>query len=335
MGDVAQMAGVSESTVSLVLAGKGEGRRISQDTHIRVRTAARVLRYTPSILHQSLKRGSTQVISLYNAFRMRDRNDLYMNSLSAAVSHASGKLGYDVLLHSNFQRDVRETYEFLNGGLADGLVLFGPSADEPLLPLLRESNLPTVVIGPRRDETALSTVMDDEELGMKLIAEALLSNGHRRIAAVVESAAGVLDPTGRLRRLQTELGKKGVEIAPENVIVWGDSATDSIKRLQALPSLPTALFVWHDRTAYKLVEAAESLGVSVPKDLSIVGYDGMVWPSTTHQVVSSIYVPLDEMAEAAIELLHCLIEGVKGPLNRTLPVHFFPGTTLGPASSSQ
>lgn len=330
--DVAKMAGVSESTVSLVLAGKGLRRRISADTHDRVRIAAHDLGYTPSLLHRSMQRGRTQVLSLYNAFRNRDRDDLYMNRLTAAITHAGGVLGYDILVHSNFQRDTRETYEFLNGGLSDGLVLFGPSADEPLLPLLRNSRLPTVIIGPRRDESALSTVLDDEALGMKLIAEALVSNGHRRIAAIVESLGRVLDPTGRLDRLRHELAIHGVVLDESDVIVWKGSAEDAVQQLRALPSKPTAFFVWHDRVAYRIVEACEKLGVRVPEELSVVGYDGLVWPSTSGHIVTSVQVPLHEMAEVGVALLHRLIEGDRGPLTKTLPVHFLTGTTLGPSN---
>ena len=93
---------------------------------------------------------------------------------------------------------------------------------------------------------------------------------------------------------------------------------------------PTALFVWHDRTAYRMVEACEAAGIRVPQDLSIVGYDGLVWPSTTGHIVTSVSVALDEVGHAAVALLDRLIEGETGPLTETLSVHLSPGTTLGP-----
>jgi DNA-binding LacI/PurR family transcriptional regulator len=323
------MAGVSASTVSSVLAGNATNRRISEETYRKVQRAATELGYTSSLLHRSMRRGRTHVISLYNAFRSSKRGDLYMDRLAGAIEQAGGDLGYDILVHSNFNRDVKATYEFLNGGFADGLVLFGPTADEPLLPLLRASSLPTVIVGPRYHETSLSTVSDDEQLGMRQVAKELVENGHRCIAAVVEKVGNVLDPTGRLSLLKQELEAHGVTFDEGNVIVWDDSAPHAVERLLALSPRPTAVFIWHDRNAYRIVEACEHLGVRVPKELSIVGYDGLVWPSTSGHVVTSVTVPLDEMAEAGIAHLHRLIEGESGPVALTLPVHFLPGTTLG------
>ncbi|RYG41919.1 LacI family transcriptional regulator, partial [bacterium] len=167
--DVARMAGVSASTVSSVLSGNSGHRRISEETHRKVRSAAHELGYTPNLLHRSMRHGRTHVISLFNAFRQRGRGDLYLDRLSGAIEQAGGDLGYDILVHSNFKRGVNETYEFLNGGFADGLVLFGSALDEPLLPLLRGSSLPTVLIGPRHVDPALSWVMDDEPHPHRLV----------------------------------------------------------------------------------------------------------------------------------------------------------------------
>ncbi|RYG41863.1 LacI family transcriptional regulator, partial [bacterium] len=125
LNDVAQAAGVSTSTASLVLAGKAGERRISEETHRRVHLAAVNLGYTPSLLHRSIRRGRTHVISFYNAFRNRDWSDLYMDQMAAGIEHAGGGYGYDVLAHCNYNRSVQETYEFLNGGFADGVILFG------------------------------------------------------------------------------------------------------------------------------------------------------------------------------------------------------------------
>lgn len=319
--DVADMAGVSATTVSVVLAGNATKRRISEDTYQRVRGAAAALGYTPNLLHRSLRRGRTNVISLYNAFRNREWSDLYMDRLSSAVEHAGGTLGYDVLVHCNFQRDTTETYEFLNGGLADGLILFGPLTDDPLLPLLRNSNLPTVLVGSRGEPT-LPSVNDDEVTGIRLAAEALVARGHRKIAAVVPK-----NPI-RVQRLQGELTRLGVELPDAQVIPWNDSPRETVANIQKLSSSPTALFVWHDRTAYCIAEACVDAGIRVPQDLSIVGYDGLVWPSTTGHVIASVVVPLDRMAQAAVRILDRQISGEATPSSETIPVTFSPGTTL-------
>ncbi|HLP00040.1 MAG TPA: LacI family DNA-binding transcriptional regulator, partial [Fimbriimonas sp.] len=104
--DVAGAAGVSASTVSAVLAGKSGHRRISEETRTKVFTAASALGYTPNLLHRSMRRGRTNVISFYNAFRNRARGDLYLDRLSEGLEHAGGELGYDILVHCNYSRDT-------------------------------------------------------------------------------------------------------------------------------------------------------------------------------------------------------------------------------------
>ena len=333
--DVAELAAVSATTVSLVLSGKATQRRIAESTHKRVLEAATKLGYTPNLLQRSLRRGRTQVISFYNAYRNREWSDQYMDRLSAGVEHAGGSYGYDVLVHCNFKRSTWETYQFLNGGFADGLILFGPSQDEPLLPLLRESSLPTVLVGVHFPEAGLSTVRDDEATGMRLTAQALVDRGHRRIAAVVEEVGGVLDPTGRLQRLDQELSSLGVRLAREQVVLWNGSASETFAKVLGLPERPTALFVWHDRAAYRILEACEDAGIRVPEDLSVVGYDGLVWPSTTKHVLASTSVALDAVGRAAVGILDRLITAESGPLSETISVSFDTGTTLGPPLPSR
>ncbi|RYG42344.1 LacI family transcriptional regulator, partial [bacterium] len=186
-----------------------------------------------------------------------------------------------------------------------------------------------VLIGPRGEEGMLSVVRDDEETGMRLVTEALLHSGHRRIAAVVERVNGHIDPTGRLARLRAHLSAAGVELLEENAVIWDGSAESTLARALALHPRPTALFVWHDRAAYRITEACDAAGIRVPTDLSVVGYDGLVWPSTSGHTVASAAVPLPALAHRAVGLLHRLIEGEAGPFTETISISFHPGTTLG------
>ncbi|RYG26665.1 LacI family transcriptional regulator [bacterium] len=325
LNDVARMAGVSASTVSLVLAGKAGTRRISEDTHTRVHHAARALGYTPSLLHRSMRRGRTHVLSFYNGFRNREPGDLYMDRLSSAVEHAGGRHGYDVLVHCNFNRSPQETYEFLNGGLSDGLVLFGPPPDDTLLSLLRTSTLPTVLISPSEGQTGLPSVHADEAAGIALIADRLVAQGHRHIAAILAFPGGSKDAVRRYEQLRQKLS--GIDLP---AIDYDGDPQRTLERALRLSPRPTALFVWHDRLAYQILEACDAMGIRVPEDLSVVGFDGLIWPSTSSHVVESVQVPLEDLADAAVSLLARLIEGESAPLQETIPVQFAPGTTLGP-----
>jgi hypothetical protein len=124
------LANVSATTVSLVLAGKAGNRRISEDTHRRVKKAAEDLNYAPNLLTRSLRRGRTHIFSFFSTFRNREEHDMYMNSMVSAVESAGGQAGYDVLVHCNFKRSPKEIYQFLKlqhnaTTLAQGLELLG------------------------------------------------------------------------------------------------------------------------------------------------------------------------------------------------------------------
>ncbi len=334
--EVAHLAGVSASTVSLVLAGKAGHRRISEATRARVRRAAEDLNYAPNLLTRSLRRGRTHILSFFSAFRHREDSDFYMDKLSSAIETAGGEAGYDVLVHCNFNRSPREIYQFLNGGLADGLILFAPRADDPLLSLLRKSALPVVLLNGRDHGNLFSSVADDVEAGMRMVAEQLIARCHRRIAILTARVEEARDSTIREQLLRANLAGRGVSVPDRWVRSSGEDARDVLRDLMSEQAPPTAVFCWHDRLAYGVLASCESLGIRVPEDLSIVGYDGLPWPSATRHVAASVHVDFRALARTAVQLLDQSINGYDGALREeVLPVTFTTGTSLGPASNLQ
>lgn len=331
--EVAARAGVSASTASLVLTGKAEGRGIPAETNERVRRAALDLNYAPNLLLRSLRRGRTHVVSFYNAFRHRFVRDLYMDRLSAAVEYAGGNYGYDVLVHCNFSRKPQETYQFLNGGLSDGVMIFAPQPEDPLLGYLRRSDLSAVLLNARDPLGQFPSVADDSDEGMRLVADALMERGHRRIAIfVTDGYPDALKRAGLLRQL---LAEHGVDIPEHRVIGFVEDRTQTLADLLKEPDPPTAIFCWHDRVAYWALESCEELGISVPDQLSIIGYDGIHWPAVTSHIAASVLVDLEHLADQGMRVLDLYIQGYDGPLiEEDLPVAFSPGTTLGPAPNS-
>ena len=329
--EVAEKAGVSATTASLVLAGKAGRRRISEAAHIRVRKAAEELNYAPNLLVRSLRRGRTHIISFYNSFRQRASRDLYLDNLAAAVEYAGGAFGYDILVHCNFERSTKETYQFLNGGLSDGLLIFAPTENDPLMEQIRRSSLPVVLLNTRDPKGQFPSVADDGEMGMKIVADTLVDLGHRRIAVFKREGPTVRDADRRVRLLRKYLAERGVTIQENFVLEFEAGQLETVRRVLAHPQPPTAIFCWHDHTAYFALEACAELGVSVPDQVSIVGYDGIRWPSATAHVAASVRVDLELLARRGVRLLDLVIQGYEGPLiEEVLPVAFSPGTTLGP-----
>jgi len=333
--EVAARAGVSATTASLVLSGKAHHRRISAEAHTRVRLAAEELNYAPNLLVRSLRRGRTHIVSFYNSFRNRQSHDLYMDKLASSVEYAGGTLGYDILVHCRFERSPKETYEFLNGGLADGVLLFAPLSDDPMVDLLRRSILPVVLLNTRDPEKEFPSVADDGVTGMELVADALADTGHRNISMISGAGPHVRDANRRVELLRDNLRKRGADLPERRVFDSGDDKVALVKRILEEAPETTAIFCWHDRVAYQVLEALEVLGVSVPGHISVVGYDGLRWPSSTSHTAASVHVQLEQLAERGMHLLDRYIQGYEGPLlEETLPTTFDHGTTLGPPRQS-
>lgn len=330
---MAALAGVSESTVSLVLTGKWGRQRISEETSRRVFDAAKQLDYSPSLLHRSVRRGRTHILSFYNSFRNRQTGDLYMDRMSSAIEHAGGKHGYNILVQCTFDLSEDETFRFLNGGFSDGVILFSPRDDDPLLQRFRNSTLPTVIFNPRAAESILSTVEDDVNYGMGQIAEALIAAGHHRVTIVTQERAGWPDPQLREACLRREYVQRGIGEEGLHTVPMYDDFDGTVEEVLAGPNRPTAVFVWHDLSAYFFLEACLRHGIRVPEDLTIIGYDGINWASSTGHRIASVAVDFDGLAESAVEILDRLISGDSTPVRIKLPGQFLPGSTLAPARS--
>lgn len=337
LGDIARRSGVHASTVSAVLAGKAKERRISEDVAVRVRAVAAEMDFAPSLTAHSLQQGHTHVLSFFNGFRNREWRDAYMDGLLAAVERAGGALGYDVLVSCDFRRTASEMYRALNGGRSDGLLFFAPQVGDPLLPFLRKSRLPVVLVSGADEAGVLSSVTSDSADGMRQLAHNLVALGHRRVAALTAPGAHP-DAHDRIVMLRARLAEAGTSL-PERWVLpidGKDLATGAaaLRSLMDEPDPPTALFCWHDYVGYMVLEQCEALGIAVPERLSLVGYDGLPWPAKTRHMLASVAVDLDAMGEAAVETLHRLISHqAPAPVQRVLPVTFLRGTTLGPPPS--
>lgn len=335
LSDIATLSGVSVTAVSLVLSGKAKGRRLSDEVIDRVEQAARALDYAPNLLIRSMQSGSTQVLSFYNGFRDRWRGDIYMDSLTTSIQYAAGSHGYDILMYCDFHPTPEQTYQKLNGGLSDGLIFFAPKTSDPLLPLLRASRMPTVLINTSDPENKLWSVCDDRHSGMKQMVEHLVGLGHCRIAVMGGAFDQNPDEHERIVFLRTLLSEQGIEIPAHWVMGDMYERTETtlqiIKDLFDEPSPPTAIFCWHDRLGYRILEHCEHLGIRVPDDVTIVGYDGMHWPSSSHHILGSVALDLAELSDKAIRLLSDAVSGRSlKPENIIQPVRFEPGTTVGP-----
>ncbi|SEP60741.1 transcriptional regulator, LacI family [Streptomyces sp. yr375] len=318
--DVADRAGVSKSLVSLVLRGSEQVRAEKRDAVLR---AVRELGYRPNAAARSLSEQRTRTIGVL----LHDlRNPWYVDLLDGLNSllHASGlhMLLADARLHRRVGQDPAGP--FLDLG-ADGLVVVGTLPDPAALETVA-ARMPVVVAGAREPVPAgVDLVANDDEHGARLATEHLLALGHRRIAHLAGYGAAA-----DLRRRGFEATADGALVEPGDMTEEGGYR--ATVRLLARADRPTAVFAVNDMTAVGVLSAAEELGLRVPRDLSVVGYDDTSISRLRHVWLTTVDGAGREVGRRAARCLLDRLErpGGEGRVHLAAPTLEVRGTTAPP-----
>jgi LacI family transcriptional regulator len=189
-----------------------------------------------------------------------------------------------------------------------------------------------VLINTADPADILHSVRDDMGMGMETVANAFWEKGHRQIAIIVQDLAGQRDIQQRIVLLREEMARRGATIPESHVVISSLMQLEArLERLLYVPNPPTALFCCTDSIAYATLDALQHLGIAVPQQVSLIGYDGIVWPHSTEQVITSIMVDLEKIGQESVHLLNRLIEGEKvAQTDHLVAIEVHEGTTLAP-----
>ncbi|MFI1035404.1 LacI family DNA-binding transcriptional regulator [Streptomyces sp. NPDC020951] len=324
--DVAERAGVSKSLVSLVLRGSDQVRAEKREA---VLHAVRELGYRPNAAARSLSEQRTRTIGVL----LHDlRNPWYVDLLDGLNSllHAGGL--HMLLADARLNRHVGQdpAGPFLDLG-ADGLVVVGTLPDPAALEAVA-ARMPVVVAGAREPVPAgVDLVANDDEHGARLVTEHLVGLGHRRIAHLAGYGA-VAD----LRRRGFEATMRASGPAEGALVEAGDMTEEggyrATVRLLARADRPTAVFAVNDMTAVGVLSAAEELGLRVPRDLSVVGYDNTSISRLRHLWLTTVDGAGREVGRRAARCLLDRLErpGGAGRVHLAAPTLEVRGTTGPP-----
>lgn len=344
LADVAAAAGVSVSTASLAFSGAGP---ISPATRTKVLEAAGTLGYQgPNPLGRQLRSGRAGIVGVVvgDSLRRSFRDPVSIQVLDGlATSIESLGLGL-LLVRGSDEPGAEELNPLLATAAMDvAVLLWGATTDSPVLAALRARGVPIVVVEGRVGEgDALIRIQD--RTGMRLVGEHLLALGHRRIATVTlpfdrDGRQGPADPA-RLAHMRYEIARRrlaglrdaGVEPTvvyetPASLVELGTAAG---RALLSSPDRPTAIVAQSDLLASGVLLAARELGLSVPGDVSVAGFDGLDLPWLHPDVLTSVHQPLQAKGELIGRAVADLLAGKKSR-TRTLDVSLVVGTTTGPA----
>lgn len=305
--DVARLAGVSQTTVSRALRGQSS---VPDGTRDRVLKAAAALGYVPNQLGRSLATRATQRIAM-----VADLENPLFSTLLTPVHDALGALGFQTLLFTEHHDNL--------GGLAglfdrsvDGAILSTATVDSPLPYELARHATPFVYLNRVSDVVERDSVSADDRGGSALVAELLLSLGHRDIGMLLGPET---TSTSRDREVGfvTRLAQDQVAVPPRWIArteYTQASGYAAFGQVMESSDRPTALFCANDWVAVGALNGAREAGIDVPRELTIVGFDDLpvaAWPMVN---LSTVHNPLKTNATTAARLLvRRLTSGAEDP----------------------
>ena len=314
--DVARRAGVSRTTVSFVL--NDVEANISTETKERVRLAAEELGYVPNAAALALARQRTHTVALV---LIREEaqiaSDAFLTCVMQGLVEVIRPAGFRLLLETVADTDDPDIYlKLVSARQIDGFVLSGPRSDDERLTALVENEFPVVLLGQLDGWKGCQVDVDNRRAARQAV-EHLIERGHRRIGCITNAPLVYTSSSDRLAGYRDALEEHGLTFDP-SLVRYGDFNPESGQKaarslLNGGVKRPTALFVASDVVAVGAINLVHELGLAIPEDLAIVGFDDV--PSARYLIppLTTVRLPAIELGRQAGEtLIHC-IHGQSGP----------------------
>ena len=310
--DVAKAAGVSRTTVSLVLNGV-EGIKIRPETRQRVLAIANQMGYVPNAAARALVSQRAQIIGLFLTRRSHHiGSDAFITQTLEGLLEVVHQHGMRLLIDIIEPEHQKEVYlEMARAKRIDGILLSGPRLDDEALRLLEKDGFPTVLIGQLPGADFCFVDVDNCASAEMAVAH-LIQLGHTRIACITNAAAPYTAAMDRLRGYQTALEKAGLSFDPA-LVRYGDFIVDSgyqqMKGLLESGARFTAAFVASDTLVLGAKAVLAERGVRVPQDVALVGFDDLPFAQYMSPPLTTVHLPAVELARQASNQLICLLQG--------------------------
>ncbi|KQO64526.1 LacI family DNA-binding transcriptional regulator [Curtobacterium sp. Leaf261] len=313
ISDVARTAGVSVPTVSKVMNGR-DG--VAPATAARVHEVIEALGYETSLVARSLRRSRTGVIGI-----LVTEFEPFSTEILTGISAAAIESGYELLAYAGLvvgearQGWERRSLSRLAGTLIDGAIIVTPTT------LMADTAVPVVSIDPHTGPEGHAAIDADNVAGARAATDHLLALGHRRIAHV-RGRVDLASSEERRQGYRASLAAAGITADPALEPVGGYQTALSAEVARALlsgPDRPTAVFAANDGSALGVLQAARQLGLRVPDDLSVVGFDDVPQALAATPPLTTVSQPLQDLGAQAFGMLLGLLEGREVPNHVRLP----------------
>lgn len=311
--EVAETAGVSRSTASRALTGRGYVAPLVRD---RVREVARGLGYVPDATARHLRQQASQSIGVL----VSDLNNPFYAGLAAGISQQARKRQYTMMLGDDggspeVEAEAAEAFVALR---VAGVIVTPVSAE--ISTYLARQRVPVVEVDRQFAAGACDAVVVDNENAARRVTGQLLDLGHRRIALVIDEMHWTTG-RGRLAGYRAALASAGVPLDDSLVVTAGwdvDAARIESHKLLSRSERPTAVFAANNVLAEGVWRAAAELDLSIPDQLSLVSFDDVAWMSLVRPGVTAVAQDPVALGEAAISQLFERIQSPNAPVRTVL-----------------
>lgn len=312
--DVASLAGVSRTTVSLVL-NEVEGINISPETRQKVHQAAEQLGYIPNATAQALATRRAKAIGLVMTRSPHHiASDTYLPQIIGGLLEVVRKNKLRLLIESVDVEHQDQAYlELIRAKHIDGMILLTPRLDDAGLKKLEEADVPTVLMGNLENSNLYSVDVDNRNAAKKAVRH-LVELGHTKIACISNAPISYSAAPERVLGYQDALIEAGIS-PDDSLIRYADFDPESgFDRMQSLlqnGKTFSAVFVASDNVAMGAKSALREANLLIPEDISIVGFDDIPWAQYADPPLTTIHLPAQELARTACVTLMDLMRGVE------------------------
>lgn len=323
--DVAQDAGVSQATAARALGGYGYA---SPDARSRVLESARRLGYSPNAVAKALVSNATMTVGVV----LGDIDNPFFATAARGLTDVFDKHGYTVLL-ANADEDARRerrVVDALRSRRVDGLVVV-PAPGAELEPVV-QAGVPLVQLDRAVPGLAADAVMAENAEGAEAAVAHLVAHGYRRIGMVTDTTE-IASSAERVEGYRRALEAAGIAFDQSLVAVGGstqDEAHAAARRLLERPDRPGAVFTANNFMTHGVLRAATELGLVIPVDLALVGFDDLDWTTLVNPPLTVVSQPVLELGRrAAMRLLARIDDQSSDPITVRLPTRLIVRGSCG------
>ena len=310
--DVADLAGVSRTTVSFVL-NDVKGLNISAETRQRVRNAAETLNYVPDSRAQALASRRAKAIGLIMTRSPHHiASDTFLPQIIGGLIEIIREHRLRLLIEFvEVEHQDRAYLELARAKHIDGMILFTPRLDDVGLKKLEEVDIPTVMMGEIAGSNLYSVDVNNRSAS-KMAVQYLLELGHTQIACITNAPPSYAAAPDRVQGYKDALLNAGIT-PDDNLIRYADfdpqSGYEQMKSLMASGKNYTAVFAASDNVAMGVKSALRDGNLRIPEDISLVGFDDIPWAQYADPPLTTVHIDAQDLARRACQVLMDLLQG--------------------------